>query len=313
VAWALDEVRTPSLFGERKVVVIDNADAAEPAGAAPKAGKRKVDGIGALAAAVLASPPTGAALVLRTSRGVKGKTAVDAEGLQELGAVVVDCRALYDAPAPWETSAPAWDHELGRFLGKRMKVAHGKALGVAEAHAVTRKVGSDMAALDAALKSLALWLGERPKVEAKDVEEALGVTREDPVWTLVDAVLDRDLGKALDLTAAAFDRGISDERGAVVVRPDALFPRLVGSLHASYRRLLLGAEALARGERTEEVARAAGVAPFLAQAFVSRCRRDPADLLARHGAFLEAETGVRGGGVPPRLAFERLVIRLAAP
>ena len=145
---------------------------------------------------------------------------------------------------------------------------------------------------------------------AEEVHATVGETREDPIWKLVDAVLDGDVATALDLACAAFDRGLHDQRGAVSVRPEALFPQLVAALHLKFRQLLSGAEGLAQGESVAEVAKAAGVPPFLAESFGARARRDPARLLALHEAFVEAERGVKGGGVPPRVAAERLVVRL---
>jgi DNA polymerase III delta subunit len=303
-------VRTPSLFGEGKVVVIENAEAAEPAGAEPRAGKRKADAFESLASAVLATPPTGAVLVLSTPRGVKGKTSVGTEGLVGLGALVVDCRALYDAPGPWEHHARPWEHELGKWVVRRMRDVHGKALDLPEAHALVLRVGNDPAGLDDALRTLSLYLGVRPKVTGEDVAKTIGETREDPVWTLVDAVLDGDAARALDLSAAVFDRGLTDPRGTVVVRPDSLFHQLVGALHGQFRKRLLVAEALARGESDETAARAVALPPFKVAEFVERCRKDPASLLERHAAIFEA--GVKGGGVPPRLAWERLVVRFVA-
>jgi DNA polymerase III delta subunit len=194
-----------------------------------------------------------------------------------------------------------------------MRAVHGKTLDLPDAHAVQQRVGTEMAALDAGLRTLALSVGARERVTARDVEDALGVTREEPAWRLADAVLERDLARALELTAAAFDRGLTDPRGASVVRPEALFALLTGALHSSFRRALVAAEGLAAGKPPAAVAKAAGVPPFLVEGFLRRARRDPADLLARHAAFLDAEVGVKGGGVPPRLAFERLVMRLAAP
>ena len=80
----------------------------------------------------------------------------------------------------------------------------------------------------------------------------------------------------------------------------------------SGRRVLAGAEGLARGESAEDVTRAAGMPPFLSGPFSARCRRRPDDLLAMSEAFFEAEAGIKGGGVPHRLATERLVLRLVS-
>jgi DNA polymerase-3 subunit delta len=305
--WAaLDEVRSPSLFGEAKVVAIDGAESAEVPGG------KDVDPLVHLATAALAGPATGSVLALLTSRAVKGRSAVDADALAAAGAVVVDCRALYDAPGPWESGAAPWENELARWVARRMRALHGKALDLPDAHAAVQRVGADLAALDAALRTLALSLGARPKATAKDVEDVLGMTREEPSWRIADAVLDGDAARAVDLATAAFDRGITDSRGVVVVRPDALFMMMIATLHGSFRKALVAAEALAAGTQPAAAAKAAGVPPFLAEGFLRRARRDPAEMLARHAAFLEAEVGVKGGGVPPRLAFERLVAALVA-
>ena len=118
-------------------------------------------------------------------------------------------------------------------------------------------------------------------------------------------MLERDAGKAFALAAAAFERGLSDVRGRVAVRPEAVFPVLSSALHSSWRRTMLVAEALARGEDPAGLASLSGLPGFVVERIVRQARgRDVRDLLARHAAFVQAEEGVRGGGVPPRLAFE---------
>jgi DNA polymerase III delta subunit len=300
-----DELRSASLFAPRKVVVVRNPEAA---GALPGQGRRAA--LTHLAREALEAPAPGALLVLATARPVKGREAVATRGLLEKGAWVVDCRPLYDAPAPWERGRAAHDHELARFVAGRMRRVHGKRLGLETAHALTQRVGSDLHALDQALGALVLLLGAREAVEAADVEAVTGRTREDPVWRLVDAVLDGEVAAALDRLEALFARGLHDARGALSVRPEALFPQLVAALHAQFRRVLAGAEGLARGATPAEIAREQGVPAFLAERHAARCRRDPEHLLDLHARFVEAEVGVKGGGVPPRVAAERLVAAL---
>ena len=305
IPGALDELRSTSLFSSGKVVVVEH-----PEGAPAMSGQGRKAALTHLAHEALAHPAQDAVLVLSTGKGVKGRESVSTKSLLEAGAWVVDCRALYDAPGPWERGAPAHDHELARFVAQRMSQVHRKRLSLEDAHAITRRVGSDLAALDDALRSLALFAGAREAITAEDVHATVGETREDPIWRLVDAVLDGERAQALDMLTATFERGLHDQRGSVSVRPEALFPQLVAALHVSFRRLLSGAEGLAQGESVADVAKAAGVPPFLAERFGARARRDPARFLGLHEAFLEAELGVKGGGVPPRLAAERLVVRL---
>ncbi|MDF1701924.1 MAG: hypothetical protein P1V36_12265 [Planctomycetota bacterium] len=307
IPGVLDELRSTSLFSSGKVVVVEN-----PEGAPAMQGQGRKAALTHLAHQAMEHPAPGAVLVLSTGKGVKGRESVSTKSLLDKGAWVVDCRALYDAPGPWERGTAPHDHELARFVAQRMKQVHRKGLSLEDAHAITRRVGSDLAALDDALRSLALYVGAREAVTAEDVHTTVGETREDPIWRLVDAVLDGDVATALDLLAATFERGLHDQRGAVSIKPEALFPQLAAALHASFRRLLTGAEGLARGESVADVAKGAGVPPFLAERFGVRARRDPERLLALHGAFVDAEMGVKGGGVPPRVAAERLVARLVA-
>lgn len=301
VPAAVEELRTASLFASDKVVIVENPESA------PKSGRAAP--LTQLARGASEHPVPHSVLVLSTSQGVKGRGSVSAKALLGLGVLLVDCRALYDAPAPWERGPPH-DHELARFVVQRLRQVHKKTIDVETAHGLTRLVGNDLAGLDDALSSLALYVGAAGTVTAEDVARSIGETREDPIWTLVDAVLDQDAERALQLTSAAFERGLTDQRGNVVVRPDALGAMLTAALHGAWRRTLAGAEALACGEPASEIARAQGVPPFLADRYIARCRRDPAEVLQRHRAFLIAETGMKGGGVPPRLACERLVASL---
>jgi DNA polymerase III delta subunit len=309
VLGALDEVRTASLFGGGKVVAIDHPEAAE----GPWVTKERKNPIAALALSVLDAPVPGAVLVLVTPKPVKGSGAVPTAALAEGGALVVDCRALYDAPAPWERGRAPHDHELARHLVQRMREAHGKRIDARDAHLLSRLVGSDLSELEGALSTLALYVGERAEVREADVSAALGATRSDPAWRVTDALLEGDLGGTLDLLAQAFERGIPDGKGGQVTRAEGVAAMLLAALHGTWRRLLGGAEGLARGDDPSALARSLGIPAFRAEAFLGRCRRDPDDVLARHAAFLEAERGLKGGGVAPRLALERLVVRLLAP
>ncbi len=306
VSGAVDELRSATLFGGAKVIAVENADQA----AGPWAEGRKSP-IRNLTEAGLAAD-TSSVLVLLTARPVRGKSPIPAAALVEAGALVVDCRSLYDAPGSWQRGVPPYEHELSRWIVRRLAGEHGKQMDLADAHAVSRLVGSELGELDAALKSLALFAGSRQTVVEQDVHEALGATRTDPAWRLTDAVAQRDLDGALTLLEAAFDRGVPDGRGGQVTNPEPLFHFLAASLLGTWRRLLAGAEALSRGETPADVAKGLGVPSFRAEGFLAQCRRDPADLLARQAAFFEAETGVKGGGVPARLALLRLVVTLAA-
>jgi hypothetical protein len=332
-AGAIDDLRTPSLFGGGKLVVVRNPeatargapsspDAEEEAGEGseeadgeeperrPKAGgPRRPSPVTDLVKRAGGAPER-AVLVVVTSKPVKGKGSVSAEAITRAGAVLVDCRRLYDTLPPWSRGGSPADTEVARWATRRAERRHGKDLAPDAVALLAGRLGSNLSAVAQALETLSAYAGTRRAIEATDVALLVGEERDDPAWAFADAVLDGDLDKALGFLESAFSRGFSDARGRVVTRPESVFPILGATLHSSYRRLLLVCEALAR---KEDPASVAGTLPsFVLERVVRQAsRRDPEDLLARHGAFVEAEAGVRGGGVPPRVALERLVLALA--
>lgn len=303
IRQAADELRATSLFAPRRVVVIDEPDAARPA----RPGKPRLST--ELAKLALAGGDD-AVLVLCIARPLKGRNAISPTAMLKAGAWVVDCRRLYAAPAPWERG-PAHDHELSRFLVGRMRANFKRALPLEVAHALTLRVGTDLGPLHDALAQLAQAVPEDRAPTTDDIDAAFGASRDDPLWSIADAVWDGQQAEAARMTEQAFDHGIREESGAMVVRPDAIFLRLNRTLHNNLVQMLAGSEALARGEVESDVVKAAGVPGFRAEGFLRRCRKRPSHFARMHAALFDAELGFKSGEVPARIAAERLVITLS--
>ena len=302
---AEDELRATSLFAPKRVVVIEEPDLARPA----RPGKPRLST--ELVKQALAES-TGAVLVLSIARPLKGRNAISPTAMLKAGAWVVDCRRLYAAPAPWERGAPPHDHELARFLVGRLRANHKRALPLEVAHALTLRVGTDLGPLNDALAQLAQSVPPERAPTVEDVEAAFGESRDDPLWTIADAVLDGQRAEAVRMTEQAFTHGVREENGSLVVRPDALFLRLNRALHNQVVQLLGGSEALRRGEAEPDVVKAAGIPGFRADDFLRRCREPSSRYARMHSALFDAELGFKSGKVPARLAAERLVIALSA-
>lgn len=307
-----DEVTPPPRATDRDEVVATRKGAAPaaPAGPATAAGRR-ANPITALVKSAMGAPVAGSVLALLTKKPVKGRGSVSADAIAKTGAALVDCRRLYDTTPPWSRGGDPTDTEVARWLVQRARARHAKSMDLRTAHALSTRAGGGLATLSKALETLAAYVGAKPSIVEADVAASVATTREDPAWVLADAVLERDVARALDLVAASFERGISDAKGRVSVRPEAIFPPLVSTLHGAWRKAMLVAEAASRGENPASLPAFAGLPGFVVERLIRQAsRRAPADLLARHRAFVTAESGVRGGGVPPRLAVERLVLAL---
>ncbi len=301
----VDELRGTSLFAAERLVVVDEPDA----GAAPGPGKPLRSTT--LVKAAMSDAPTGAQLVVSTARGLKGKSAIGVAAIAKAGAWIVDCRSLYDAPAPWERGKAPHDHELARHLVERARKAYDRRISLEVAHALTRQVGSDLALLESALDRLAPASSPGATIGLDKITTQLGRSREDPLWTLVDAVLDGDVARATDLVEQAFENGLHDERDAPIHGAASVFPLMNRALQNGVTRIHSLSEALARGEGDAEALAAAGIPSFSAEVALVRARRNPArfEALSRH--LFEAELSVKTGRVPPRVAGERLVAALA--
>ena len=187
----LEELATASLFGDGKLVIVrraealggkgggddedddpdadDDGDVPAPRTAAPRADVertpkaaiaappkgRKLNPITALVKGATAAPVAGSVLVIATSKSVKGKGSVSAEAILKTGAMLVDCRRLYDAPPPWSRGGPAHDTEVSQWLVKRAKARHGKAMDLRTGHALALRLGAGLAGLARAVETLA--------------------------------------------------------------------------------------------------------------------------------------------------------------
>ncbi|HUH66078.1 MAG TPA: DNA polymerase III subunit delta [Syntrophales bacterium] len=75
--------------------------------------------------------------------------------------------------------------------------------------AIGRKTGFDLAESMKALETLISYTGQKKSVEASDVEEAIGKTREDTVFDLTGAIVSGKLDSALSSLKDLFDQGIN--------------------------------------------------------------------------------------------------------
>jgi DNA polymerase-3 subunit delta len=73
--------------------------------------------------------------------------------------------------------------------------------------AVGRKTGFQLRESLKMVEKLVAYVGERPTIEARDVEEAVGKTKEDTVFDLTTALAERDLSRCLMVLGELFLRG----------------------------------------------------------------------------------------------------------
>ncbi|MCZ6794448.1 MAG: DNA polymerase III subunit delta [Planctomycetota bacterium] len=233
----LDELRTPSFFSEKSLVVVARADAFLAA---------HRDAIHPFVESGFAAGH----LLLLVDGKVDLRTRV-AHAVAQAG-WVVDCRQPYDRPPPWETSTPAWDSELSHWLVSRAR--HRRLeLDPRTAFVFHERLGTDLGLLDEELEKIATYLTERG--EKRITEETIGAVtgdlRDDSIFRVVDLLLEARRQDAATSAERLFRRGYRGDSGNRVLDPSSIALPLIATLTRRLRALRRAHALAARGARTD--------------------------------------------------------------
>ncbi len=159
----------------------------------------------------------------------------------------------------------------------------GFALEPAAARLLVERMGTGPVRLRNELERLALWAGEGGSVGLADLEAMISDTSEAAVWSLSDALLERDAAAA----------------GAIAERLVAQGENVTGLIYglaSRLRKALAAAAQLAEGAPPKQVESGLGMHPYAARQLVSRLgRTDLAALRAAAIALADLEVWCRGG------------------
>lgn len=168
LADLLDEVRTPSLLGGRRVVIVDDADDCITAY------RDKLE-------KYCANPVSGGCLIFlcdtlpKTTRLYK---------IISAGGAVIACEQLKG-------------RALVGWIVRRAKDAHGKRVNDPAAQMLKEHVGDALGGIDVELAKLAAYVGDRPEITPQDIDAAVGEHREEKVFAVLDAIADGDAVNSL--------------------------------------------------------------------------------------------------------------------
>jgi DNA polymerase-3 subunit delta len=289
LADVLDALRTPPFLAPRRLVSIREAEkflgqkggGGEDEGAeSPAADGKKVRE--ALLRYLEAPAPTGS-LCLEVASWNESTSL--AKRVAAVGCVIC-CEVTEPG------TLPGW-------LQRETRSRYHKTLTYAAAQMLLEYLGTDMAALLAALDALALFTESATAIDAPDVDSVIARGHHDRVWALSDAVAERRIPRALELLDAFWAEGM-------------VAPQIVGLLRSTFRQLI----------RTKALARRMSLDAAMAQANVfygaqDRVRRALAAFSVEHlaGAYQAlVDTDLEAKTTPnDRLAMETLVHRLCRP
>jgi len=269
-AAVMDELQMVPFFGERRLIVVDNAD---PFVTLHRAALEKA----------VANLPSSGVLVLdvkswpSTTRLAK----------------------MLDATATIVCKAPA-AYRLPQWCVKWAASQEQKQLPPAAAELLVELVGPEMGLLDQELLKLAIYVGDRKRIDVEDVDKLVGRGRSQDTWKIFDAIGAGEAKTALNILDRLLDQGEEP------IRLLGAFSKQLRQLAQAYRLTLLGRPlALALQE--------VGVPPFGIKQRENMLKHLGRRRLERlYDWLLEADQGAKGGSqLLPRTLLERLVLRLA--
>jgi DNA polymerase-3 subunit delta len=181
LADVLDEVRTLSLLGDRRIVVVDDADGFISA-------NRKL-------LEEYCSSPVDTGILILICNTLPRNTRLH-RIIAENGQVVV-------CEAPRGRAITSW-------ITRRAQSEYGKSVGIPAAAALREHTGDSPGALDAELAKLTAYVGSRDEITPADVDALVGLHREEKVFAVTDAMSAGDAAKAL----ASWEQVLATDRAA---------------------------------------------------------------------------------------------------
>lgn len=232
----------------------------------------------------VSNPDPMACLVLQASTRVKKNGALY-KRIAKHGLVL-------ESKTPPERRLPTWVREAAQRRGRRIDAMAASLLVDA--------LGRDLAALDAAVERLTLYVDEPGLITAQHVEETVVHTRTRTVWELVDAIAERNVSKALARAHHLLGQG---------EHPLGLMSLVI----RQFRQLIIGQGARMSGASASDAARMAGVPAFRAQNFERQLGLyRGGELLAALDRLAAADQGLKGSKLPPGIIFEAMILDLCA-
>lgn len=157
-----------------------------------------------------------------------------------------------------------------------------------------------MGQLDQELAKLSTYVGDRPTIDVKAVDQLVGRSRSETIWRIFDAIGEGKSAEALTILDRLLDQGEEPLR-------------ILGAFSLQLRRLAQARHLHLSGEPLGQALQQVGVLPFAVGSGEQQLKHLGLRRLNRlYDWLLETDSGLKGGSVlPPRALLERLVVRLA--
>jgi len=282
--WAADEdfsiekviglARTPSLFSRSQIILVKDAEKISPAGRE-------------LLLSYIDHPSRHSLLVLLSR--TKQKSFPDPEFLARLRAK--------EPKLEFRDFRPLSEEEIRRRIICWVK-ERDKTISLGEVDFILAKAGRDLARIREAIEKACLYAKDRAKLEPTDIENAVGKDIALDVYKMLDAMLNRDISKAVQIL-----RGLNQFN----IKPD----KIIGVLAKELRKFYIAKELIKEGLRQNQVQSRLGLKYYLAQFFSNLNKIKLEELENGLRKLLYIDVNIKTGKVKPFFAIESWLLDFA--
>ncbi|NOX57577.1 MAG: DNA polymerase III subunit delta [Planctomycetes bacterium] len=223
------------------------------------------------------------------------------------GVLILECTSLASNTRIYKAIAksgqiikcdPLKGQAILAWVNQHARTVFDKQLDQQAAWRLRDLVGSSLGALDAELGKLSIFVGSRPTITSKDVDELVGRLREEDIFGITDAIASGDTASALE----QWERVLATDRAAPA--------RAVGGLAWGFRKLLDLKLQQESGVPIGVLARQAYTRPDILQRRLGR--HDVADLQNKTTALLEADLASKNGLSNAATAVQKFIVSQSA-
>lgn len=188
---------------------------------------------------------------------------------------------------------------LASFLTKWCVSRHGRKIATDAVSMLLEQVEADLGLLDQELAKLAVYVGERDTITAKDVDVLVARNRSSTVWVMLDALAAGQPGQAFLTLQRLMEQGED---------PHGLFAGMAWQV----RKMAQSHRLLTDGMSLQGAVAQAGLPPFKAASVQQHLRTLGPKCDKLFEWLMEAEVSLKSSGqMAPVAVLERLLLRMA--
>lgn len=293
----LNEVRTASMFGKYKLVIVEDAD---------NIIAKYQDKL----SEYVKNSKTSNSLVLNV-QSIDKRTKL-AKLMDNKHGILIECNKPYDRPAPWETSKPEYDSELTRWIVMHAK-RYNKVVDMKTAFSLFEKVGNNLAIIDKQVEVLSVYTGDRKEITVADIKSLLGSSHREKIYSLLDAVSMKQTASAIKIADNIFNIGIENERKNITYDKKTIAIAIISSLHKRLKELWKTTRVLDNNGSKEDILKKTSVKRPFIDKFIKQARNyTEEEMPEKWKHMLEADLLCKTSRLSPTYIVEKLIIKLCA-